>query len=374
MAKQKKYSTVLFTFNDNFVCCETIKSLFRLDKKTNHQMLNKEFCSMQEALLQKGLNYKDFKKALIPPQKGYIECAFLFRMYEMENLYGAQALNPILKIISESQAFKKATFSIKAGDAEVSCPNNYIDTDLIQQVIEPRTPRKREPFSQYFIVYINSLTINQAEIIDRELNSYSWYAGYVDISKPSFSKNLLLLPQLCIKTRNTILLPRPYDADGNDSDLNTFYKFNKFNFDVKYILDIWFHSFLCSSIVSLAPFKEHADASFEILYDEPLDSSPSAVNVSLDKVDKYLKTTKVGILKNVGLSNSTPEEIAKVISSASNSGHIYNIDISRIDDPKDPIIKYDLRIWLRKNATLKSLIIACKYSLTTKECSLVTIA
>ena len=202
---------------------------------------------MKKHLKNKGINYEDLKRALIPNQdKDNNEVCFVFDSTLIENsMYGYEIFNKIIQLQDQ-----QSTYSILAGDyTDIlnEIPNSQL---ILRETLLNSLTKCNNSFyqnsSQYYLVYINSITASQMDTIINGLQKYNWFYGYAIINYHSKFKSYLshILMNICIKAKNTIILSHPTDYEDSENINILGYPFEQNLFNIISINEESFSTFL----------------------------------------------------------------------------------------------------------------------------------
>lgn len=179
--------TVIYAINANdCVFLPVIKSSFNLSDNDVFKMINESFSSLKGQLLKKGISYDDLKRALIPNQrKDRNEVCFIFDSTLINSdFYGSEIFNEILPLMD-----KVSTYSVLAGDYVDIIGSSDTQTQLCNALSDVITKCNDSEYchsSQFFLIYINSITNSQLYSITKELERIKWFYGYAILNTTSF--------------------------------------------------------------------------------------------------------------------------------------------------------------------------------------------
>ena len=283
------------------------KSAFEMSDDDVYKMINDEFCVMVDRLEKKGVKYDNLKRALIPNQnKNNNEVCLAFDSSLIDSSsYGYVIFEKILPLLD-----KKSTYSILAGDY-IDVINNLNNSQqqlkvTLEEVLIKRNDSVYKHSSQYYLVYINSITNNQLSSITNELKKVKWFYGYALLNKNSIFKTYLsfVLSHICIKTKDTIILNHSSDYDDSEN-INLYgYPFKENGFKLISINEDSFGPFLSYKIESILPDKDDISFSFNALFPKFNSMEKLQLNLADGRWD-YLNGNikgKDGILKSFDLT------------------------------------------------------------------------
>lgn len=366
---------MIFTINTNgYVLYPVIKSYFELSDHEVHKMINDEFSVMVDRLDMKGVKYANLKRALIPNQdKDNNEVCLVFDSSLIDSsFYGFEIFSKLLPLLDTD-----STYSILAGD--------YIDTlkdlpdsqqylfDSLNEVITKCNSSFYQHSSQYYLIYINSITNGQLSSIVNELQNSNWFYGYSLLNANSRFKTYLsyILSHVCIKSRKTVILSHPSDYDDIENVNMLGYPFEENGFKLVSINEESFGPFLSYKIESIVPDKEDVSFSFNALFPR----FDSMEKLKLDFPDgkwSYVNGNingKKGIIKSLAFENISKDEFSEIIFKQICGNYIYNLKINEFGD-----FLFNVCIELHtRSGNIRKTTVALKYKPECGEISVVTI-
>lgn len=329
---------MIYTINTrSSILYPLIKSYFKLSETKIYNILNQEFEAMKKHLKNKGINYEDLKRALIPNQdKDNNEVCFVFDSTLIENsMYGYEIFNKIIQLQDQ-----QSTYSILAGDyTDIlnEIPNSQL---ILRETLLNSLTKCNNSFyqnsSQYYLVYINSITASQMDTIINGLQKYNWFYGYAIINYHSKFKSYLshILMNICIKAKNTIILSHPTDYEDSENINILGYPFEQNLFNIISINEESFSTFLSYKIESLIPDKDDIGFSFKALFPKFDSLEKLSLNISDGKWG-YLSnntTGKGGILNSLSFDTISKCDFTKEIYKLICSNYIYKINKNEYND------------------------------------------
>ncbi|MBC8589659.1 hypothetical protein [Wansuia hejianensis] len=206
-----------------------------------------------------------------------------------------------------------------------------LDQDTIRYLLFINLEKYHETIyrhsTQYFVVYINSLTKNQINKILNTLANEDYFISYVDMTFGSFLKTILancLVPH-AIKYKNIILQPHETDRHDDDNINILSYPYEDSGFIIRSINGDYFSLLLSYKIESL--YTDDEDLSFSLNAIYPSYQSVLALPLFIPETKwKYLKTEKGNIFESLGLVDYTTDELRQVIVNRISQGYLYNLE------------------------------------------------
>jgi hypothetical protein len=358
------------------VLLPAMKEAFEMDETTIFREINIEFKSFVNILLQKGVDYKKLKRALIPNQdKDKYEICLVFDTSRIkENGYGYSVFEKIIPLLD-----KESTYSILTGDyIDISEPQSsenqlFLHKRLYEKLQEVNSSHYMHS-SQYFLVYINSITKHQSASVVTGLEGYPWFTGFLDMTYQSVLKSYLsmILSYLCVKTSDIIIVQHESDRSDMENVNVLGYPFETNGFKLFSVNENLFGLFLSYKIESISSDKEDVSFSLNAICPKFNSLDKLMLNINEGKV-QYLKNSqkgKGGILRTVGLGDISGEELAKLIFQKIRDCYIYNLEYNTEHD----VIEFNVCIELPTiEHRLRKTTVALKYIPENGEIHLLTI-
>lgn len=366
---------MIFTINTKgYVLYPVAKSYFEMTDDEVYGMINDEFSIMVNRLSKKGVKYDNLKRALIPNQdKDNNEVCLVFDTTLIDtSSYGFEVFSRLIPVLD-----KESTYSILAGDY-IDAIINSTDAqqhlfDALNEVIIKCNDSFYRHSSQYFLIYINSITKGQISSIVKELQKFNCFYGYAFVNTNSRFKTYLsyILPPVCIKSKNIVITSHPADCDDDKNVNMRGYPFEENGFKLVSINDDSFGPFLSYKIESILPDKEDISFSFNALFRKFNSIEKLKLNLSDGKWG-YLNDGikgKGGILKSLAFDKISKDDFAKIIFKKICGNYIYNLKINEFGDRL-----FNVCIELpTKNENLRRTTISLKYNPDCGEIDVVTL-
>lgn len=213
-----------------------------------------------------------------------------------------------------------------SGDYIGENKNQNLLFEALREKIELRNNSDWKHSSQYYIVYINSISKLHNKQLIEVLSKYPFFTGFADMTFSSRLKTILstILVNICIKNKRTIIQQHEPGADDNENVNMSGYPFKEHGFNCKSINSDYYGLFLSYKIER--PFQDNEDVSFSI-------NSLGDHFASIDGLDliipsekfNYLKDNKEGVMKKLGILDISPEGLQRLILSKLKYNYIYNM-------------------------------------------------
>lgn len=200
---------MIYTLNNDVL--SMVKEIFSLNETKVYSLIQAEFYRCKTLLKEKGVNYDDLQKALIPTKDlDYKEIAFWFDTMQIDNdFYGREIMSYILPVLD-----KKSSYSILMGDYIDNLPKSN-SQELLYELLNKHIKKYHDVnyvgSGQFFIVYINRLTSAQTNAIVDAVKKFDWFFGYTDLFDSSVLKSYLstILVNKCVKNKNIMIMANP---------------------------------------------------------------------------------------------------------------------------------------------------------------------
>lgn len=346
--------------------------IMQMVSKLNSNMyeeINNEFELLDITLKNKGIDYKDLSKALIPLRdEDKYEYAFVFNSLYFKDItmfYGEKIINKILSIIN-----KESTQSIFIGDyvcVEYARPE--ILKEIFLEKIEYVNECEYVYCDQFFIVYINNITKNQVNNMIEELKKEEYFVGVINMKYPSKIKQYLapILSPICIKHKNKVIVAHMYGRDDSLNYCEQDYQYKENGFEIISVNEMLYDLFLAYKIPS--GMRDEDDLRFSYTLLIKMAPQYDDLNVVVDeKKLEYLNKNKAGSMQVLGLTDITKEELEKEIRINLYNNYIYNIEKNEYGDFKFNVL-VDL---FTKDNKVKNALISLKYITDSNELRLIT--
>lgn len=350
------------------------KECFHLSDEDIYNMINEEFSIMVDRLAKKGVKYNMLKRALIPNQnKKNNEVCFIFDSSLIaSSAYGLEIFSKFLALLDTD-----STYSILVGDY-IDILKDIPDSQLhllnsLNEVIIKCNPSIYQHSSQYYIIYVNSITNGQLSSIVNGLQNFNWFYGYSILNYNSKFKTYLscILSHICVKCKNTFILSHPSDCDDAENVNMKDYPFEKNGFKLISIHEDSFGAFLSYKIESIVPDKDDISFSFNALFPK-FDSTDKLKLNFPDGKWNYVNgnsTGKDGIIKSLAFDGISKDAFSKIIFKEICSNYIYNLNINDFGD-----LLFNVCIELpTRSGNIRKTTVALKYAPQYGEMAVITI-
>ena len=311
---------MIYTFNNvGYVLYSLTKDCFDLTDKKVYNMIQQEFEKMKSRLKQKGIDYNDLKKALIPNTVGsrHELCLLFDRTLIEDAYYGRVIFEKLLPLLH-----KESEYSILVGDYIDVFDKQRGSQDILHKamsdVITVCNESNFKHTCQYYLVYFSNIgSIEAAKIIDTFSSSREFY-GYAYLDYNSAFKSYLsrILVSECVKYKKTIISSHPSDYLDSENIQMRPYPYIENGFTFVSINDESYEPFLHYKIESIVPDKDDIGFCFNALFPKFDLIEKLKVVVSDDKYYKYLITEKNGkgkILSMLGFDETNKSHFEKQI-------------------------------------------------------------
>lgn len=329
--------------------------------------LIQDMCSaLEDKLRRKGIAYAKLKSALIPAHKDKREAAFIFDSAAIEDpWYGNTVFELLLPALN-----RESTYSILAGDIIADgLPPRLCHDILFENIVEIH-PSVFQHLSQYFVVYINHLSLSQQNAIVEAFRDQPYFTGYADMTFSSRLKTVLAysLTYVGIKHQSVMILPHEEDRPDEEDANNCGYPFEENGFTVKSVNELYFTLFLSYKIE--ASYADPQDLSYSMSaicpHSAPVFTLP--VFASDNKI-VYHKENKSAIMEKLGLQDCSAEELSKLIQNRIRSGYFYNLEYLEAYH----VPKFNLSMELAAaDGRMRKVVAALKYSSDKQRLELLT--
>jgi hypothetical protein len=300
-----------------------IQSIFGLNGKQMSDEIWRHYEETVEILAGKGINYLDLKCGLVPTTKKH-EAAFIFDTSHIESLvYGSECMEKILPLLES-----EATLSVLVGDLLATQESAiHIVNLLFREIVQANQPNLPTHPTVFFAIYVNNLSELRLKRIHEGLLDYRPYMGFVPTTYSSAFKSYLslILANLFIKRKRTIILPHEDDRDNEENINITPYPLEKFGYQVRSLQGLHFGVFLDYKIERpvLPHFEDDTTFSLNALSHAviPLDGLRVFIE---DAKYEYLVNNK---LKRTSLMSLGKEGLEKLIEEKIRQSYIYQLRI-----------------------------------------------
>jgi len=274
------------------------------------------FNETKSILKKKGIIYEDLKQALIPLRKKK-ELVLVFERQKIsDNFYGGVIFDQLLPLLD-----KNSVQSFLAGD--------YLDTfDTSQKILFDELGLPNPVKRDYCIVYVNNVTRAFAEKLISGISTFKAYVGFIDVTFNSLFKDFIshTIGSCFVKYKDFVIMGHPEDANDDVNENRAGLNFEKYGFKIRSIRSYLFDMFLSYKIESTVTEDETGDVKYSIcsLTENISDINIFSVKLNDEKL-RYLKSSKEGIIKQLGFFNSTIEELERKIKDGVGNNYIFNL-------------------------------------------------
>ena len=367
---------MIYTFNNvGYVLYSVTKDCFDLTDKQVYNMIQQEFEKMKSRLKQKGIDYNDLKKALIPNtvESRHELCLLFDRTLIEDAYYGRVIFEKLLPLLH-----KESEYSILVGDYIDVFDKQRGSQDILHKamsdVITVCNESNFKHTCQYYLVYFSNIgSIEAAKIIDTFSSSREFY-GYAYLDYNSAFKSYLsrILVSECVKYKKTIISSHPSDYLDSENIQMRPYPYIENGFTFVSINDESYEPFLHYKIESIVPDKDDIGFCFNALFPKFDSIEKLKVVVSDDKYYKYLITEKNGkgkILSMLGFDETNKSYFEKQICEKVSKNYIYNLEYLVEHD----VYKFNICIeFPQKDGGVRKAIAGFKYFCESGELFLIT--
>ena len=325
---------MIYTFDaKDFLLYPVMKSCFGLSDDDVYEAIQEGFQRLLKQLDMKKISYKSLKRALIPnQQKGRFETCFVIDSAQIDcDDYGNYVFEKLIPLLD-----KESTYSILCGDyVDFLCKYQSGSQQQLRYEMNKVLTRCHESeyrnSSQYFFVYINRLTGNQRLKIVEGLYPYKWFTGFADVTHKSTFKSYIsnILVKVCIKNKNTVIMPHPTDCLDEDNMNTRGFPFEENGFKLVSINDDSYSAFLSYKIESEIPDEEDVGFSFNALFPKFDSFEKIELQISEDRWNKYLTDKENGkgrIIEDLGYGSIDNERFKKEVFKQICANYIYEIN------------------------------------------------
>ena len=365
---------MIYTFNNvGNVLYSVAKESFKMSDKQVYDMIQQEFVRMKKRLKQKGIEYENLKKALVPnAEKSRHEICLIFdKTLIKSTCYGKMIFEKLIPLLD-----KKSVYSILVGDY-IDNEYTYSQNFLFKAMNEVVTVCNDSTFldiQQYYLIYLSNIGNEEIDNIIKTLTKSCEFYGYAYLDHNSVFKSYLsrILISECIKYKNYIISSHPNDYDDSENVKMKPFPYDENGFSFISVNEESYEPFLHYKIESIIPDPEDIEFCFNALF--PKFDSIEKLNlvISDDKYFNYLitdKTGKDGILSSLGFDESNKEKFEKEVYEKIRKNYIYNLDY--LEDHN--VYKFNICIEFRKNdGNMRKVTVAFKYLCESGEIFLIT--
>ena len=317
---------------------EVSRDYFGISPSRMHREIQAMRNHLDEILARKNIRYDELKSALVPNQARR-EVALVFDSSTTgEYSYGLAVFKRLIPLLQ-----RDSKLSILDGDY---IGENDQQRSLFDAMAEAVRFNKEVTFrhsSQFYIVYLNNLTLPMIESIDSGLADWPPYVGYADTTYGSRFKLMLstMLANVCVKAGRVIIQghedDRPHDEDVNMSG----FPFEESGYQCRSV-PLYLHGVLLNYKIErpvFPGFQVDTEFALNAISETPLPLEGFTVQVDEAKLN-YIKKEKAGSLARARLEGITSGELAELIQKKITASYIY----SMAPDPTGRIVKFNVII------------------------------
>ena len=317
----------IYTLNARgHILLEVMQTYFNLDSNRMYSEIQGIFKQTIKILESKNIQYKDLRNCLVPgKEKNKKEVILVFDSIQIDKAwYGGEVFNKIFPLLD-----RNTKHSFLCGDC-VDNKNLFqekLHYELLSR-IEFKHQTKYEHSSQYYFIYINNISSSAIETINKGLENYHPYTGYIDITYSSFLK-IYTSTILCndfIKCGDTIICPHEDDRDNSENHNLKGYGFEKNGYQCISIQDSLFNMFLSYKIERpvFNGFEKDTHFSLNALTKDVTPIEELSIEITEDRL-KYLHREKQGQMKKSGLVEFSKNELEKLIRDKLKQNYLYQM-------------------------------------------------
>lgn len=320
----------IFTIDarDN-VMLEVMTEYFNLSHDQIYSEINGAFHETVNILQKKGIKYQDLKSCLTP-SLDRIEIIFVFDTKQIDSgWYGYPVFEKIIPLFD-----KRSSHSVLTGDC-IDSNNNHQDL-LYEKLSESIILAKDFTYihsSLLYLVYINNMTINMLRQMNKGLESFRAYIGFIDVTNSCFMKNYasMTICNAFIKSKNNIITGNEHGIDESENYNLYGYPFEENGYNCITLPATYYDFFLSYKIERKVYKGFEKDTLFSInaVSKSIFNIDDFKVTIGEDKL-KYLLEKKRGKLKKCGMVNISVEEFEELIRSRIKDNYIYNMDYNNM--------------------------------------------
>lgn len=319
----------------------------------------------------KGIDYASLRSALTPQPTKH-DAAFLFDEQRCDNTFvpGVECADALFKALDP-----KTTHSILGGEL-------IDDRDQIARVLLRRSAVVAKDLNfkhpcYCFVLYVNNLSEGHVAAIDSKLRTHKAYLGYVPCTYASLAKTFVSMNvvNLAIKQRGTVILGHEDDRPNTENHNLHLHDYTALGLRLKSLQETYFSVFL--SYKPERMLLEESDDDLEIaLRAMSKTVAPLAeftVVIADDKFEKYLKTAKLGKLKNAGLADLSRPELEAAVREKLRMSYLYNMEW--VDEPTHQLSKFNIMLeFPRPDGHPERMVAALEYRPAARELRLLTVS
>ncbi len=346
------------------VFLEAMSAHYKWTTSEIYRQINLSAAGTIATLKQKLINYADLKNALIP-HSNRKEIAFVFDSTMIDSSwYGYEVAKMLIPLLD-----KNSVNSILFGDYIGDYRHANMYKDLFFQYLHPHKSITYKVHELFYLVYINNLSEEHFNTLNKGLQEMNSYIGYFDLTYSSPIKTVLscILVRAILKNKTTIINPTEADIDENI----TGYPFEDNGYRVVGIDELSYGMFLSYKIEREVFPGYEADHQFSInaISDDVRDFSSLKLIIKEDKLE-YLRQKKTGSMGMAGLSKLTIDELSIIIKKKLGDNYLFNLSFN----PDHGTMKFNILIEVPRIDRAKpiKLTVALEYVPRTESLRLIT--
>lgn len=322
-------SQTIFTLNARGnVMLEVMRDYFDLDSKVMRREIQMMHSATLDVLQSKGVDYSRLKPGLVPSTDRN-EAAFLFDSDCIDSTwYGFEVAKAMLPLHDE-----RSTHSILCGDL-VGNDQEFIFNMLEESLVLIR-PFTFSHGSSLYCVYVNNMSAAALENYHHSLRSFPAYVGYIPTTFLSRAKIYLssVLVNSYLLHRNVVLLPHEDDIPNSENRNLIGYPFDEYNYEIVSLQASLYDLFLSYKIERpvYPGFDIDTEMSLNAVTNHVLPIDEFTVELADEKY-AYLKSAKLGKLKQAGIATLSREELSELVNRQIDGSYIYNLSYNAAHD------------------------------------------
>ena len=314
----------IFTLDARDHCMlEVMTDYFKLDHDSVHREINFMFQDLIGILKSKSINYQELRSCLTPSTSKK-EVILVFDSLQIDNSwYGDEVFRKILPLLD-----KRTSHSFLCGDyLELKLGQEMLHDELISS-IKLRNPSSYRHSSQYYFVYINNVSENLLEQIDRGLKPFKPYTGYIDATFSCFMKFYasMILCNTFIKHKDIVICGHEDDRDNSENVNMSGYAFEDNHYKCVSLQESLVGVFLSYKIERPVNkgFERDTEFSINSIARNVLAIDNFDVEIDQNKL-KYLKREKTGSMRKSELIHFDQKELETLIRKKIADNYLYNL-------------------------------------------------
>ena len=310
----------------NYFLLDVMKKQFNLSFEDVGREIRSQYCLMIDELKLKGIKYSDLKNILIP-DKNKKDIYLVFDTSSIkEAFYGYTIFKHYFPLLS-----KFTNLCVFDGDLIGSNENQqYIYNDMMKNLnIINKSIFKNS--CQYYLIYINNLSIEKIKYLVNGLKSIKEFTGYFDFTYSCLLKEYIsnIIGQRYFIYKKNIVMNSGYH-EYNKENINTVqYDFEKYGFHIKSISDMNYNIFLTYKIERKYYDIDISDQLFSLSTISKKTEALQGFNINIeDRKLEYLLNAKYGSMRAGKILNLKKDEIETLIKKNINNNYIFNLEFN----------------------------------------------